>query len=68
MKNPFCKLAEGCIRRLPEKYQGYLLSLFATDTDYVYVPKETFQEMIDIITEKALEDSLKQPTNNGGLE
>jgi len=58
MKNPFCKLEEKDIRKLPEKYLGYLLSYFASNAEYVYVPRETFQEMIDIIAEKAIDDAI----------
>ena len=66
MKNPFCKLEETAIRDLPEKYQDYLLSYFACDSGYVYVPRETFQEMIDIIAEKAVDDSPQVSTKHDG--
>jgi hypothetical protein len=56
MKNDFCSLTQEEIRKLPERFQGFLLSPFQcnqTDSGYVFVPGATFKEMIDIITEYA---------------
>ncbi len=62
MKNPYCDINEGEIKKLPERFQPYLFSKFWADRGCVQVPEETFKEMVDLIIEyahqdKALEDA-----------
>ena len=59
MKNNYCDLEQEEIHKLPEKYQGFLLSPFQFNVQngMVAVPEDTFKKMIDVITEKAKDDS-----------
>ncbi|HXU93212.1 MAG TPA: hypothetical protein VFP33_06095 [Gallionella sp.] len=55
MKNNYCKLSNEEIRKLPERFLGFLLSPFQYNlrNEMVVIPEDTFQEMIDIIAEYA---------------
>lgn len=57
MKNEYCELPQKEIRALPPRFQGFLLSPFQWNLreGMVAVPEDTFKEMIDIITEYALQ-------------
>jgi hypothetical protein len=59
MKNDYCKLSQDQIRSLPSRFKGFLLSPFQFNLrgGMVSVPEDTFQEMIDIIAEYAVQDS-----------
>lgn len=58
MKNDFCDLPQNEIYalKIPNEVRGFLLSpfQFSQQNGFVYVPKESFKEMIDIITRYAL--------------
>ncbi|MCW8159016.1 hypothetical protein D7243_22885 [Stutzerimonas stutzeri] len=58
MKNDFCDLPQAEIHALqiPNDVAGFLLSPFqySQENGYVWVPTESFKEMIDIITAHAL--------------
>jgi hypothetical protein len=58
MKNDFCDLPEGEIRALqiPNDLLGYLLSPFqhCKQSGFVYVPEESFKEMIGYIAQLAV--------------
>lgn len=49
MKNEFCDLSEDEISALPEDSRGFLLSRFYKERGFVFVPEDTFKEMIDIV-------------------
>lgn len=57
MKNDFCDLPQGEINALqiPDTVKGFLLSpfQFSQQNGFVYVPAESFKEMIDLITAHA---------------
>ena len=44
------------IHALPEQYQGFLLSRFYKERGFVFVPEDTFKEMIDIVAAVAKKD------------
>jgi len=56
MKNEFCDLPMNEIHALPEQYQGFLLSRFYKERGFVFVPEDTFKEMIDIVAAVAKKD------------
>lgn len=67
MKNNFTSLSEKQIFDLPERYHKFLLSPFQDNRgianlhkDMIAVPIDTFQEMIDILVEKAIEENKKR--------
>lgn len=68
MKNDFCDLPQEQIRalRIPDDVAGYLLSPFqySQENGYVWVPAESFKEMIDLITAHALELDAKARAGN----
>jgi hypothetical protein len=71
MKNNFCSLTEIEIKQLPERYQGFFFSPFQHNRgignlhkDMIAVPVDTFQEMIDILTEKAIEEKKSTSHNS----
>lgn len=70
MKNDFCELSQSEIHALqiPDEVKGFLLSpfQFSQQNGFVYVPIESFKEMIDLITAhaKAL-DAHANPGNKG---
>lgn len=57
MKNDFCDLSQGEIHALqiPDEVKGFLLSpfQFSQQNGFVYVPIESFKEMIDLIAAHA---------------
>jgi hypothetical protein len=57
MKNSYCDLSEKEIKNLPEKYQPFLFSPFQFNlkNGFILVPEDTFKNMIDLITEIAIE-------------
>lgn len=63
MKNIYCELQEKDIRKLPERFQGFLLSPFYSDNKLVYVPENTFKDMVKLITEYAQISDCKEDLN-----
>ena len=58
MKNDYCPLNQNDIHTLiPEKYKPFLLSPFqySAKNGVVQIPEDVFREMIEIITQHALE-------------
>lgn len=68
MKNDFCDLSQREIHdlKIPDEVKGFLLSpfQFSQENGFVYVPIESFKELIGLITAhaKAL-DSQANPDN-----
>jgi hypothetical protein len=60
MKNDFCSLDEDVIYRLPRRYIGFLASPFQFNVrdGFVMVPADTFKELIGIIVETAIKESV----------
>lgn len=63
MKNEFCDMKQEDIRKLDERFQGFLLSPFQFNVHhgFVYVPEDTFKEMIDLIAEYATTAKMPAP-------
>lgn len=63
MKNSYCKLSNEQIKKLPERFLGFMLSPFQYNlrNEMVFVPEDTLQEMIDIIAEYALQVAAATP-------
>jgi hypothetical protein len=55
VKNNYCDLPEAEIRQLPERYRGFMLSPLHLNLrdGYVWVPEDTFKDMVDIVVEAA---------------
>lgn len=59
MKNTYCRLSQEEIRKLPERFQGFFLSPFQYNlrNEFILVPEDSFQEMIDLLTEAACKEA-----------
>lgn len=59
MKNTYCRLSNADIRKLPERFHGFFMSPFQFNlrNGYILVPEDSFQEMIDLLTQAACKEA-----------
>jgi hypothetical protein len=59
MKNNYCRLSQEDIKKLPERFQGFFLSPFQYNlrNEFILVPEDSFQEMIDLLTDAACKEA-----------
>jgi len=59
MKNNYCRLSQEDIRKLPERFHGFFLSPFQHNlrNGFIQVPEDSFQEMIDLLTQAACKEA-----------